>query len=174
MGPLWETVPLARGKLQLNADHDDEILSFSPLPRSANFGSWKGFMFVLTSVINRKHTTHLDIVGVSGTGEVGVDFFLVLPFVQVFKLHTDVIGWLLIGVVSCVEGEKSYWESRRLQCSWDYLFCCTVNSSKAQGKSVLSGFTVAEYSRPLRLHLPPSHSTSQPIYCIVYHSLILT
>lgn len=43
-----------------------------------------------------KHKLH--VLGVGGTGEVGVDLLCVLPLVQVLKLALDVSRCLLVGV----------------------------------------------------------------------------
>lgn len=43
-----------------------------------------------------KHKLH--VLGVGGTGEVGVDLLRVLSFVQVLKLALDVSRCLLVGV----------------------------------------------------------------------------
>lgn len=40
----------------------------------------------------------LHVLGVGGTGEVGVDLLCVLPLVQVLKLALDVSRCLLVGV----------------------------------------------------------------------------
>ncbi len=40
----------------------------------------------------------LDVVGVGGTCEVGIDLLLILAFVQILKLHLDVGGCLFICV----------------------------------------------------------------------------
>lgn len=44
----------------------------------------------------------LDVLGVGGAGEVGVDLLGVLPLVQVFKLTLDVGRRLLVRVGACV------------------------------------------------------------------------
>lgn len=43
----------------------------------------------------------LDVVSVCGTSEVGVDFFLVLAFIEILKLHLYVCGSLFICVGTC-------------------------------------------------------------------------
>lgn len=48
------------------------------------------FKIVLDDDVGNRIENELDVVGICGTGEVGVDLFLVFPLVQILKFHLNV------------------------------------------------------------------------------------
>lgn len=64
-------------------------------------------MWGLKSTVQNKTLLYLYVVGICGTCEVSVYFLLILPLVQVFKLHPDIVGRVFISVITCCKTYKA-------------------------------------------------------------------